>query len=191
MKKLVSLVLVVGLATTLAGCGSTASKPATTEPAKTAATEPVKMGRVDYAAHGENAVVLGAVAAVQGDKIVGASIDDYQFMPTDGTGVKGVPNSDKGLAKGYADPKNVLASKRTNATYYGGNMKTKAGSTVPYEKNLDAIEDFATGKTIAELEKVIKDTPKDKLPVDTVTGSTLTDTQGYLTAILEAAKAAK
>lgn len=189
MKKIVSLVLVVGLAATLAGCGSTSSKPAATEPAKTAAVEPIKMGRVDYAAHGTKAVAIGTVAAVQGDKIVGASIDDYQFMSTDVA--KGIPNSDKDFNKGYADPKNVLASKRVNAEYYGGNMKTKAGSTIPYEKNLDAIEDFATGKTISELEKIIKDTPKEKLPVDTITGSTLADTQGYLTAILEAAKAAK
>lgn len=191
MKKILSLVLVVGLAGTLAGCSSTGSSQKTsTEPAKTAAAEPLKMGRADYAAHGENAVVLGAVAAVQGDKIVGASIDDYQFMSTD-AGVKGVPNSDKGFAKGYADPKNVLASKRTNADYYSNNMKTKAGSTIPYADNLNAIEKFATGKTISDLEKVLKDTPKEKLPVDTVTGSTLTDTQGYLTAILNAAKAAK
>lgn len=100
-KRIVSLVLVVGLAGTLAGCSSS-NQPASATAAKTASAEPLKMGRVDYAAHGENAVVLGAVAAVQGDKIVGASIDDYQFI-ADG---KGVPNSDKGLAKGYADPKN-------------------------------------------------------------------------------------
>jgi len=118
------------------------------------------MGRTDYASHGENAVVLGAIAAVQGDKIVGASIDDYQFMSTD-AGVKGVPNSDKGFSKGYANPKNVLASKRVNADYYSKNMKDKAGSTISYTDNLNAIEKFAAGKTIAELEKV----------------------QGYLTAI--------
>lgn len=190
MKKILSLILVVGLAGTLAGCSST-SQPTSAAPAKTAAADPIKMGRVDYAAHGESAVVLGAVAAVQGDKIVGASIDDYQFMGTEGTGVKGVPNSDKKFGTNYAKPTSVLASKRVNAAYYGGNMKTKAGATLDYDKSLDAIEDFATGKTIAELETLLKDTPKEKMPVDTVTGSTLADTQGYLTSILEAAKAAK
>lgn len=185
MKKILGLALILGLMVSLAGCSSQAT---TAEPAKTAA-EPIKMGRVDYAAHGTKAVAIGTVAAVQGDKIVGASIDDYQFMSTDVA--KGIPNSDKDFNKGYADPKNVLASKRVNAEYYGGNMKTKAGSTIPYEKNLDAIEDYATGKTIAELEKVLKDTPIEKMPVDTISGSTLADSHGYLSAIVEAAKAAK
>lgn len=182
MKKILGVALVLGLMVSLAGCSS---ETKTADAAKTA--EPIKMGRVDYAAHGENAVSLGTVAAVQGDKIVGVSLDDYQFIANG----KGVPNSDKGFAKGYADATKPLASKRTNAETYGANMKAKAGATNDYDKNLDAIEDFATGKTVAELEKILKETPADKMPVDTVSGSTLTDTHGYLSAILEAAKAAK
>lgn len=185
MKKILGVALVLGLMVSLAGCSS---ETKTADAAKTA--EPIKMGRVDYAAHGESAVAIGTVAAVQGDKIVGASIDDYQFMST-ADGVKGIPNSDKEkFNKNYANPKTVLASKRVNAEYYGGKIKAK-GATNDYDKNLDAIEDFATGKTVADLEKILKETPADKMPVDTVSGSTLTDTHGYLSAILEAAKAAK
>lgn len=57
-------------------------------------------------------------------------------------------------------------------------MKEKAGSTVAYVDNFNAIVEFAEGKTIAELESVLSSTPAEKMPVDTVTGSTLADTAG-------------
>ena len=66
----------------------------------------------------------------------------------------------------------------------------KAGSTVTILDNFIAIEKFAEGMTIAELEGVLASYSATEL-VDTVTGATLVDTQGYLTAILEAAKAAQ
>ncbi|MNW70269.1 hypothetical protein D3C74_495140 [compost metagenome] len=53
-----------------------------------------------------------------------------------------------------------------------------------------AIEKFATGKTIKSLEATLATKSKEQM-VDAVSGATLVDTQGYLKAILAAAKAAK
>lgn len=183
MKKILGVVLSLGLLVGLAGCSSQA--PAATT---TTTPEPIKMGRVDAAAHGTNAVTI-AVVAVQGDKIVGVSLDEYQFMPADQ--VKGLANSEGLAAKNYKDPSQVLASKVDNSEYYSNNMKEKAGSTVAYADNFNAIVEFCEGKTISELESVLTSTPKEKMPVDTVTGSTLADTAGYVQAIVDAAKAAK
>ncbi|SKA87892.1 Putative peptidoglycan binding domain-containing protein [Caloramator quimbayensis] len=146
----------------------------------------VKIGKVDYAAHGTKCFTV-AVAAVVGDKVVASYIDDYQFMPKDAA--KGVPNSDADFGKNYPQG-NVLGSKMTNADYYSQNMKTKANATVPIDKNFDAIRKYVTGKTIAELEAALSSTPKDKM-ADAVSGATLADTYGYISAIVNAAKAAK
>lgn len=185
MKKILGVVLSLGLIVGLAGCSSQAPATATTS---TPAPAPIKMGRVDAAAHGTNAVTI-AVVAVQDDKIVGVSLDEYQFMPADQA--KGLANSEGLAAKNYKDPSQVLASKIVNNEYYSNNMKEKAGSTVAYADNFKAIEDFCEGKTVAELESVLSSTPKEKMPVDTVTGSTLADTAGYIQAVVDAAKAAK
>ncbi|MNO08382.1 hypothetical protein D3C81_2309980 [compost metagenome] len=69
-------------------------------------------------------------------------------------------------------------------------MTEEAKSTVAYDKNLAAIEKFATGKTIKSLEATLTNKSKEQV-VDAVSGATLVDTQGYLKAILSAAKAAK
>ncbi|AGA70022.1 hypothetical protein Desdi_2606 [Desulfitobacterium dichloroeliminans LMG P-21439] len=185
MKKVLGVVLSLGLLVGLAGCSQAPSATATNPPA---AVEPIKMGRVDAAAHGSNAVTI-AVVAVQGDKIVGVSLDEYQFMPADKA--TGLANSEGLAAKNYKDPAQVLASKIVNNDYYSNNMKEKAGSTVAYADNFNAIVEFCEGKTITELEGVLTSTPAEKMPVDTVTGSTLADTAGYVKAIVDAAKAAK
>ena len=186
MKKILGVVLSLGLIVGLAGCSSQAPATAASNPAP--APAPIKMGRVDAAAHGTNAVTI-AVVAVQEDKIVGVSLDEYQFMPADKA--KGLANSEGLAAKNYKDPAQVLASKIVNNEYYSNNMKEKAGSTVAYADNFKAIEDFCEGKTVAELESVLSSTPAEKMPVDTVSGSTLADTAGYIKAIVDAAKAAK
>ncbi|WP_305781721.1 peptidoglycan-binding domain-containing protein [Caloramator sp. E03] len=146
----------------------------------------IKIGKVDYAAHGTKCFTV-AVAAVAGDKIVAAYFDDYQYMPT--SAAKGVPNSDADFGKNYPQGY-VLGSKMTNADYYSQNMKTKANATVPIDKNFEAIRKYVTGKTIAELEATLSSTTKEKM-VDAVSGATLEDTYGYVTAIVNAAKAAK
>ena len=170
MKKVLSLVLVAMLLL----CSVTAL-----------AEEPVKLGQVDYAAHGTKCFAVLTVA-VQGDTIVAAYIDEFQFM-TAGEAV-GVPNSDQGFGEAYPEGQ-VLASKRVNSELYSANM-AKAGSTVALDANYAAIEAFVTGKTIAELEAAIAGKTAEQM-VDAVTGATLADTLGYLTGLLEAAKAAK
>jgi hypothetical protein len=184
MKKVLAIVLSLGFMVSLAGCSG---QQAAAAPAK---AEPLKVGRVDYAAHGTKGFAT-AFAVVQGDKIVKAYVDEYQFMATEGT--KAVPNSDKDMGTaGYKDAtKQVLASKKVNVAAYSANMAKSAGSKQPWDQNMAAIENYAVGKTVAELEATLKSTPKEKMPVDTITGSTLQDSYGYLSAIVEAAKVAK
>ncbi|KXG78044.1 N-acetylmuramoyl-L-alanine amidase CwlH [Fervidicola ferrireducens] len=176
----------------------TAAKPATpaTQVTKaTPATPPqtqkvaVKIGKVDYAAHGTKCFTV-AIAAVAGDKIVAAYIDDYQFMSKDVA--KGVPNMDQEFGT-YVKEGYVLASKLTNAEYYSNNMKTKGGATKTVNENFGGIVKFVKGKTIAELESMLASSTKEQMreKVDAVTGATLEDTYGYVKAIVEAAKIAK
>lgn len=154
-------------------------------------TSDIKMGRINYAPHGTKSFAV-VVVAMAGDKIAGASLDEYQFMKSEVA--KGVPNSDA-LAEGdfgtnYKDPNVVLGSKRDNTDYYSNNMKEKAGSTVPIHENFDKIEQYVVGKTIAELEDTLaKKSPEEM--IDAVSGATLADTKGYVTAIVEAAKTVK
>jgi len=122
------------------------------------------------------------------DTIVGVSIEEYQFMSKE-TSV-GVPNSDTDFGSNYANPDMVLGSKITNNETYSANMATKAGSTKPLIESWAAIEEFATGKTVAELEKVLAESTPGEV-VDAVSSSTLVDTHGYIASIVEAAKAAK
>ena len=71
-------------------------------------------------------------------------------------------------------------------------MAEKGGSTVAIDDNYAAIQDYVVGKTVAELEEVLKEneaTPEKM--VDVVSGATLADSYGYVNAFVEAAKAAK
>ena len=61
-----------------------------------------------------------------------------------------MPNSDADFGANVTEGK-VLASKRENAAYYSENM-AKAGSTVAIDANFDAIQNYAVGKTIDEIE---------------------------------------
>ena len=105
----------------------------------------VKIGQVQYAAHGTKCFAVLTVA-MQGDVIADAYIDEYQFMAA---GSVGVPNSDADFGASFPEGK-VLASKKVNAAAYSENMK-KAGSTVDLATNYAAIEDYVTGKTVAEV----------------------------------------
>jgi len=147
----------------------------------------LKLKKTEYAAHGTKCFTL-AVVAVSDDKVIGALLDDYQFISTDVA--VGVPNSDKDFAANYADPKIALASKRLNTEYYSNNMKTKGGSTIAIDKNLDAIQAYVSGKTISELEAILSNNTKEQM-VDVVSSATLVDTDGYVAAIIAAAKSVK
>ena len=158
-------------------------KPVTTpEPkADVAIDGDIQLGLAYGAAHGTKCFSQ-AFAVVQGDTIVAAYIDEYQFMAG-----KGVPSSDAAFAEGYADPAKPLVSKRVNNTAYSANMASKGGSTVQLSTNYDIIQDFVVGKTIAEVEAAAS----QENILDAVSGSTLADTAGYLKLIASAAQAAQ
>lgn len=145
----------------------------------------IKIGQVDYAAHGDKCFAVLTVA-MQDDVIAAAYIDEFQFMAK--ADVTGVPNSDGGFGANFPEGQ-VLASKRVNSEYYSANM-AKAGSTVALADNYAAIEAFVTGKTVAELEAAVEGKDAAAM-VDAVSGCTLADTLGYVNGLIEAAKAAK
>ena len=146
----------------------------------------IKMGQAEYAAHGTKCFAVLTVA-MEGDTIVGAYIDEFQVMSAE-DGVVGVPNSDADFGTNFPEGM-VLASKRANAEYYSANM-ANAGYKVRNESNFDAFQNFAVGKTIAELEAEIEGKTAEQM-IDAVSGCTLADTLGYVSGLLEAAKAAK
>ena len=151
-----------------------------------AMAEGVKIGQVEYAAHGTKCFAVLTVA-MQDDVIADAYIDEFQWFGKDD--VVGVPNSDAGFGESYPEGK-VLASKKVNSETYSANMATKAGSTVALMDNYAAIEAFVTGKTVAELEAAIEGKTAEEM-VDAVSGCTLVDTLGYVKGLIEAAKAAQ
>lgn len=187
MKRFTTLALILLLAFGLAGCGGGNNNDSASASAALDTSE-IKLGRVNYAPHGTKSFAV-VVVAMAGDKIAAASMDEFQFMSKDVAA--GVPNADAlgegEFATNFKDPSVVLASKMDNAEYYSKLMADKAGSKVALDENFAAIERFTVGKTVAELEKLIQDKSPEQL-VDAVSGATLADTQGYLTAILEAAK---
>lgn len=122
-----------------------------------------------------------AVVAVEGDKIIAASIDEYQYLD----GGAGVPGSEGGFGEGYNDSNVVLGSKLENNEMYSGLMTEHAESTVALKDNYAAIENFVAGKTVEEVKSVIESaTPGEA--IDEVTGATLVDTAGYLQLIVDA-----
>lgn len=196
MKKFLSLALALGLVGVFAGCSNDeasgdSSKETDNAKTETAAesTVNIKMGRVNYAAHGDKSFAV-AVVAMDGDKIVGASLDEFQFMDKTQKGVVPVPNADGAFAEGFADANKPLASKVESTEYYSTHMAEAAGSTKTVLENYGAIEDYVTGKTVAELEETLKANEGEKM-LDVVSGATLVDTYGYVSAFVEAAKAAK
>lgn len=172
MKKVLGLVGALVLATSLTAC---------------AGKTDLKIGQVEYAAHGTKCFAVTTVV-MNGDKIAEAYIDEFQFM--DAATSTLVPNSDADFGVNFADPAKGLGSKRANNDAYSAHMAEEAGSTVDLVSNYEAIQNFAEGKTVAELEKAVADKAPAEV-IDAVSGATLVDTPGYLQSIIEAAKAAK
>jgi cytochrome c2 len=141
----------------------------------------LKIGHVLYAAHGTKAFA-SAVSIVQGSTVVAASIDDFQYVAKDTAGITAVPNSDGGFGQSYANNM-VLMSKSVNSKVYSEGMKTKGGATQEWLTSMQAIEKFVAGKSLTDLTSVSG--------VDAVSGATLADTVGYVTAAHHAAEAAK
>ena len=150
-----------------------------------ALAEGITLGQSIFAAHGTKCFAVITVA-MDGDKIAAAYIDEFQIM--DSTATTPVPNAEAMFADKLGENMQ-LASKRVNSEYYSNNM-TKAGSTVTLADNYAALEAFAAGKTIAELEAEVIGKEATAV-VDAVAGCTLVDAQGYLTGIIEAAKSVK
>ena len=148
----------------------------------------ILIGEAVYAAHGTHCFAV-ITAAVQGDVIVAANIDEFQFMSNrDDLAAIGVPNSelaDEAFSVKNEDGtiKSVLGSKRVNSDLYSLNMQ-RAGSTVQIAANYDYIEAFAVGKTIAELEEAVN----AENFADAITSATLADKPNYVKGILAAAK---
>lgn len=144
----------------------------------------LKMGQVEAAAHGTKCFTL-ATAVTDGDKIVIAHLDDFQYL--DGAEATGVPNSDT-LKDNLSDSTRVLASKRVNAEMYSANM-AKSGSTIAIDENFNMVQDYVAGKTIAELKELGGKSSEEVL--DTISSTTLVDAPGYVNAIVMAATASK
>lgn len=151
------------------------------------APAPILIGQADLAPHGAGCFAV-VTAVVQGDVILAAKIDEFQYLTSSETiEAIGVPNSDGSFGENYPEGK-VLGSKRVNSDLYSVNMQ-RAGSTVQIAANYNAIEAYVAGKTIAELEAATTDADAAAF-VDTISGATLTDSLNYVKAIIVAAKAA-
>lgn len=144
----------------------------------------LKFGRKEAAAHGTNCFLV-ASALVDGDTIILSYLDEYQPM----TGaVVGVPNSDQEFGKNFIAG-TALVSKRCNDAVYSANMAERGGATTALSANYNSIQDYANGKTIAEISGIAKG--EAEAAVDAVSGATLVDTNNYLGSIVAAAEAAE
>ena len=145
-----------------------------------------KLGQVVTYVHGNGFAVVTAV--VEGEKIILAKIDEFQFLgDREDVAAVGVPVKDGTFSQTNAETGavTVLGSKRVNSDLYSLNMQ-RAGSKVQIAANYDAIEAFVTGKTIAQLEAAVE----VEGFADVVSGATLADTPNYVRAVISAAKAA-
>lgn len=132
------------------------------------------------APHGDRSFA-NAVVAVEGDKIVAASIDEFQYIE------EGVTKQGEGseFAEDFANSKTVLASKLENDELYSDLMAEKAGATKSIAENFNAIEKFVVGKTIDEVKETIAGATEGEA-IDAVSEATLVDTANYLQLIIDA-----
>lgn len=187
-KKIIGLCLAAALVVGMVGCQSNGSKNDASSNVQTetpAEKITLKIGQTNFAAHGTKAFAM-VTAVISGDEIVDAYVDEFQYMNADSA--QGIVNSE-GMADNIVEGK-VLASKRENNDTYSKSLAEKAGSTVKYADNLNAIQDFVKGKKISELEDLVSNKSVEEV-TDAVSGATLADTAGYIKAVLEAAKQAE
>ena len=131
------------------------------------------------APHGDRSFA-NAVVAVEGDKIVAASLDEFQYIE------EGVTKQGEGseFAEDFADSKTVLASKLENDELYSDLMAEKADATKSIAENFEAIENFVVGKTIDEIKETIAGATEGEA-IDAVSEATLVDTANYLQLIID------
>ncbi len=171
-----------------------AEEQETTEPAETedaAVSEEAEATdgsiRAMYTAPHGNQSFASTFVVMDGDTVHDVAIDEYQFM--EGDDWDGVPNADETFGEGYAEEL-TLVSKRENDEDYSAMMADIADATNSYSENLDAIQDFAIGKTLSEIEEAIAELDglgEDDEIADVVSGATFVDTNGYLQAIVDTA----
>lgn len=161
-----------------------ADNPDVQEDANGAGGGELTLLRSYQAPHGDKAFAR-VVVALDGDKIVDVAMDEFQYMDED-SGMQGVPNSDLAFGEGSQEGK-ILVSKLANNKEYSAMMMDKAQATLTYEENMQAIIDFAKGKTAADLEKELEGAT-DGEPMDAISGATFVDTPAYVRAIVDTIK---
>lgn len=151
-----------------------------------APTNTVYMRQLLTAPHGTKSFAVVTVT-MSGETILGVNLDEFQYVSPDD--FVGVPNSGGGFGEAYPDD-TVLASKRENNEAYSKLMADKGGATQTWDESIDAIAEFAKGKTASELEDAVSDLNdqgEDGNPSDVVSGATFSDTAGYVQSIIDAA----
>ena len=133
------------------------------------------------AAHGTQCFTMAA-ALTDGETIVAAYVDEFQFFSTE-YDVEGVPNSDSDFAEGYAED-TILCSKRVNSDFYSYVMASYGGATIDYDENMDAVQAYVSGMSIPDAVEFAA----DENAVDAISGATLEDTANYVALIVEAAQ---
>lgn len=185
-KHFVPLLLTISLTLALTSCGGTPQNTSSPLSSPSSGQSGLQLGLAYGAANGSDCFGY-AYAAIWGDTIVAAFLDEFQFMDA-GLDLTYVPNSDSDLAAGYAQGQ-ALASKRDMSDYYSQLMADYANATVPIHENFNAIQRFAVGKTIDEL-RTVADSGRTAA-VDAVSGATLVNTANYLALIAQAAENAQ
>lgn len=143
--------------------------------------------KLAYGAPHGNQSFSATFVVMDGDTVVDVIIDEFQFM--EGDDWDGVPNDDEAFGDGYGEEL-TLVSKRENNEDYSAMMTDIAGSTISYNDNMDAVQAFAIGKTIAEIEEAISELDglgEDDEIADVVSGATFADTSGYLQTVVDTA----
>ncbi len=150
------------------------------------ADDTVYMRQLYAAPHGEKSVAVVTVM-MRGDTILSAEIDEFQYLAASDEWT-GVVNSDKKFGENYNDGQ-LLISKQENDEAYSDLMADRGDSTVIWGNNIQAITDFAVGKTAEELKETTEELADEAAEIsDVVSGATFVDTKGYLEAIIEAAE---
>jgi len=152
-------------------------------------TTKLKLGRIDYAAHGTKAFAITSVVT-DGTNIILAYIDEIQFMAANS--VTAVANSAAMVSAVSQDATVAIAFKRVNNVFYSNNMANSGGATKELAEGYAAIEAYVAGKTISEVETAVDGkTTEDLLNDEIVSGSTLADTSNYILSIVKATTVAK
>ncbi|EOT39203.1 peptidoglycan-binding protein [Enterococcus dispar] len=148
----------------------------------------IVMRQLYTAPHGDKSFAVVNVT-LDGDKILSARMDEFQYVEK-GDDWTGVPNADAKLGENFPEG-NILVAKEENSKAYSAMMKDHGGATQTWDESMTAITNFVKGKTIAEVEKAVKDLDaqgEDAKVSDVVSGATFSDTKGYLQSIVDAAK---